>query len=66
MLASPPPFLSHFSTIAADYDVVLCDVWGVVHNGVAASPDSCDALTRFRRLGGTVCCSPMRRGRARW
>jgi HAD superfamily hydrolase (TIGR01459 family) len=54
MPASPPPFLLHFSTIAADYDVVLCDVWGVVHNGVAASPESCDALTRFRRLGGTV------------
>ena len=54
MPATPPPFLSHFSTIAADYDVVLCDVWGVVHNGVAASPEACDALTRFRRLGGTV------------
>jgi HAD superfamily hydrolase (TIGR01459 family) len=54
MPASPPQFLSHFSTTAADYDVVLCDVWGVVHNGVAASAEACDALTRFRRLGGTV------------
>jgi len=33
---------------------VLCDVWGVVHNGVIAFTDACDALTRFRRQGGTV------------
>src|SRR5713226_4415507 len=54
MPATPPPFLSHFSTLAADYDVVLSDVWGVVHNGVAATPEACDALVRFRRQGGTV------------
>ena len=36
------------------YDVLLCDVWGVVHNGVAATPESCDALMRFRAQGGTV------------
>ena len=36
------------------YDVVLCDVWGVVHNGVAATPEACDALARFRAAGGTV------------
>jgi HAD superfamily hydrolase (TIGR01459 family) len=34
--------------------VVLSDVWGVVHNGVAAFPEACDALTRFRDKGGTV------------
>src|SRR5712691_9179133 len=49
-----PPFTRHFSTLAGAYDVVLCDVWGVVHNGVAATPQSCDALARFRRQGGTV------------
>jgi HAD superfamily hydrolase (TIGR01459 family) len=49
-----PPFTPHFSTLAGAYDVVLCDVWGVVHNGVAATPQSCDALARFRRQGGTV------------
>ena len=38
----------------AGYDVVLCDVWGVVHNGVAAIRAACDALTRFRAEGGTV------------
>ena len=36
------------------FDVVLSDVWGVVHNGVQATPEACDALARFRQQGGTV------------
>jgi HAD superfamily hydrolase (TIGR01459 family) len=47
-------FTDHFSALAPDYDVVLSDVWGVVHNGVAAFPEACEALTRFRAGGGTV------------
>jgi HAD superfamily hydrolase (TIGR01459 family) len=47
-------FTDNFSAIASGYDVVLSDVWGVVHNGVAAFPEACDALTRFREGGGTV------------
>jgi HAD superfamily hydrolase (TIGR01459 family) len=47
-------FTDNFSAIASGYDVVLSDVWGVVHNGVAAFPEACDALTRFRDGGGTV------------
>ena len=49
-----PPFTAHFATLASDYDVVLCDVWGVVHNGVAAAPEAGHALARFRERGGTV------------
>ena len=49
-----PPFIAHFAPLAGAYDVALCDVWGVVHNGVVAAPDACDALTRFRERGGTV------------
>src|SRR5262249_15653495 len=49
-----PPFTRHFATLAGDYDAVLCDVWGVVHNGVAATAEACDALARFRERGGTV------------
>src|SRR4029453_2888442 len=48
------PFIEHFSTLAPRFDVVLCDVWGVVHNGGTAFPQACDALTRFRAGGGTV------------
>ncbi|CAN0495381.1 unnamed protein product, partial [Phaeothamnion confervicola] len=40
--------------LAGGYDAVLSDVWGVIHNGVAATPAACDALTRFREQGGTV------------
>jgi HAD superfamily hydrolase (TIGR01459 family) len=49
-----PSFVDHFAPLAADYDVVLCDVWGVVHNGLTAFPDACEALARFRAAGGTV------------
>ncbi len=54
MSVALPPFISHFAALAAGYDVVLSDVWGVVHNGVAATAQACDALARFRNEGGTV------------
>jgi len=47
-------FTDRFSTLAGDYDAVLSDVWGVIHNGVASFPDACGALTRFRANGGQV------------
>jgi HAD superfamily hydrolase (TIGR01459 family) len=47
-------FSSHFATVAPAYDVLLSDVWGVVHNGVAATPNACEALRLFRERGGTV------------
>ena len=50
----PPPFTRHFSELAGHYEVVLCDVWGVVHNGAAATIESCDALMRYRQQGGAV------------
>ena len=40
--------------LADSYDVILCDVWGVVHDGRAAFAPACDALRRFRSLGGSV------------
>jgi HAD superfamily hydrolase (TIGR01459 family) len=49
-----PTFIENFAPLARDYDVVLCDVWGVVHNGVRAFDPACDALARFRAGGGTV------------
>lgn len=54
MSPSPPLLIDHFAALAGDYDAVLCDVWGVVHNGVAAFPQAGAALERFRRSGGTV------------
>ena len=46
--------IDRFSPLAQHYDVVLSDVWGVIHNGVAAFPAACDALAQFRKAGGTV------------
>ena len=47
-------FIERIEPLARRYDVLLCDIWGVVHNGVAAFPQACDALMRFRNGGGTV------------
>jgi HAD superfamily hydrolase (TIGR01459 family) len=40
--------------LAGHYDALLCDVWGVLHNGVAAFPAAVDAIARFRRTAGPV------------
>jgi HAD superfamily hydrolase (TIGR01459 family) len=53
-MTASPPFIDRFAPLAPNYDVVLSDVWGVVHNGLTAFPAACDALTRFRAGGGTV------------
>lgn len=45
--------LGSFDEIAPRYNVILCDVWGVVHNGVRAFADAAAALTRAR-VGGKV------------
>ena len=49
-----PRLLPGLSAIAERYDGLLCDVWGVVHNGVAAHAGAADALTRFRARHGPV------------
>ncbi len=40
--------------LAGEYDSLLCDVWGVLHNGVAAFPTAVDAIRRFRSAAGPV------------
>ena len=49
-----PRLLDSFGEIAPLIDVLICDVWGVVHNGQTAHPQACAALERFRAGGGTV------------
>jgi HAD superfamily hydrolase (TIGR01459 family) len=49
-----PPIIAHAGPLLENYDVVFCDVWGVVHNGVTAFKGACDALETFRARGGTV------------
>jgi HAD superfamily hydrolase (TIGR01459 family) len=49
-----PASIVGLSQLAGNYDAVLCDVWGVVHNGIASFPTACGALARFRETGGIV------------
>jgi len=46
--------IDRLDQIADRYDAVLCDLWGVVHNGRRAFPAAVTALQRFRARGGTV------------
>lgn len=49
-----PPILDNAGELLSRYDVLFCDVWGVVHNGITAFEGACAALKRFRAEGGTV------------
>jgi HAD superfamily hydrolase (TIGR01459 family) len=49
-----PSILAHAGPILTRYDVIFCDVWGVVHNGQTAFEGACQALEKFRAGGGTV------------
>ncbi len=51
---APIPILTGLSEIAARYDSVICDVWGVVHDGRHHDPAATDALRRFRDTQGPV------------
>lgn len=46
------PVLSGIAEMASRFDVILCDVWGVLHDGERAHAAAGDALTRFRALPG--------------
>ena len=48
------PIHDHFEPIAARYQALLCDIWGVLHNGVAAYDGIVEALTQYRAGGGRV------------
>src|SRR4051794_33861285 len=46
--------ISGLRDIAAGYDALFCDIWGVIHNGHALFPGAAEALIGFRRQGGVV------------
>ncbi|HSR81548.1 MAG TPA: TIGR01459 family HAD-type hydrolase [Hyphomicrobiaceae bacterium] len=52
--AMTPPIIAAAGPLLARYDVVFCDVWGVMHNGRRAYAKAGEALARFRAQGGTV------------
>jgi HAD superfamily hydrolase (TIGR01459 family) len=54
MNAKPVALIEGLNAVADRYDLILCDVWGVLHNGVVAFAPAGDALMRFRAGGGRV------------
>lgn len=53
-MTSPPMLLRGLSDIADQYDAILCDLWGVIHEGKRAFPEACRALAEFRQTRGPV------------
>src|SRR6267154_1635396 len=49
-----PRLISGLSEIAAGHDALICDVWGVVHDGHRHHPAAADALYRFKEKHGPV------------
>lgn len=45
------PHLRGLADVLSRYDGVICDVWGVLHNGAAAFKDAVVALVRARTAG---------------
>lgn len=51
---APVAVIEGLSALSERYDALVCDVWGVVHNGVEAYPAAVEALTRFRKERGGI------------
>ncbi len=48
------PFLESVRELSDRYDVWLCDIWGVIHNGIAKTESAVEACRKFREGGGAV------------
>jgi len=49
-----PRLISGLSEIASGHDALICDVWGVVHDGKRHHPAAAEALYRFKEKHGPV------------
>ncbi|WP_420411982.1 TIGR01459 family HAD-type hydrolase [Roseibium sp.] len=55
MTVSAPLLVDGLHALAPQYKGILCDVWGVLHNGIAAFEEAHKALQRYREeTGGHV------------
>ncbi len=46
--------ITNFAEISDQYDAAFVDLWGCMHNGLAALPDAVKAMQGFRDRGGKV------------
>lgn len=53
-MANSPAIVGGLHEIANEYDALVCDVWGVIHNGARVHAGAADALARFRAGFGPV------------
>lgn len=53
-MAELSPIIESLDEVAPRYAAILCDVWGVIHNGVRAFQPATAALTRVREKGLAV------------
>ena len=53
-LISGPKLITGLSEIASGHDALICDVWGVVHDGSRHHAAAAEALTRFKQKHGPV------------
>ena len=49
-----PRRIEGIGEIADAFDAMLCDAWGVIHNGVKPLGGAPDAMARFRAAGKPV------------
>ena len=49
-----PRLITGLSELAPAYDALICDVWGVIHDGHRAHPAAVEALIHFRKKHGRV------------
>ena len=48
------PLHAGLAPLAAAYDAYICDLWGVLHDGVRAFPDAIDCLEHLRDAGAKI------------
>lgn len=53
-MAGLPQSITSLEAVSRRYSAVLCDVWGVIHNGVEAFPEAVAALAAAREQGLAV------------
>ena len=53
-MPDPVVHLNHLREVVSRYDAIISDVWGVVHNGLVATPGAPEALAAARNAGLAV------------
>ena len=47
-------FINKFSEISENYEILICDLWGCLHNGKVSFKEALKTLSTFRNNSGVV------------